>query len=483
MLTVMSPQSTPSPQRRTPTAQRPLTLILMAVALAAVLALALLPAHTANPWLPSALALLALLLVGVGVLRALNGLTQAVQTGMDTQTDMLASLLAAPAQAIATQSAELATQAGRLAQQGDTWQRAVEDLRTTQHDFLAAQREAEDRHEEQIQQLFRSYQESLASFAEEAKHQQAEARAEAQRFTLDLQRRQTELLTSLLEQLGAQFTGLQREQADTVQRLTESALAQFGETLERRVAGIESQATGALQTFQTDLPPAVRDSIQQALAGAVDLVDMVREQAGTLAQTMSQVGQNADRQVQAYNQWANRIADWQLRLDQTLTAAQAAQAELLAGWQQRADQSLSRIDQTLGEAAEANRKGQETMAQAIAYFGQRVVTLEGPLKSLLDQINALHPPLLALGSGMTQLNAPLAANAGALDGLNGSTTNLTRALTIAAMSEQQRFDQAEKLTAAYTQSMSAALQRLNETVQVLSMTLQTLQRAADKTRP
>jgi hypothetical protein len=468
----------PNPQR-IPAA----TLIIGVVAVAAVLALALLPAHTANPWLPTALALLALTAVGVGVLLALTRLAQTVQQGVDAQTRTLETLLAAPTQALAAQSAELATQAMRLAQQGENWQQAVQDLRTAQSDMVSAQNDAEVRHEEQIRQLFLSYQESLASFAEEAKHQQSEARAEAQRFTQDLQKRQTELLTGLLEQLRAQFVSLQREQADTVQRLIAGALTQFGETLEQRVAGIESQVAAALQALQKQLPDAMQSSIQAALAGAVELVDMVREQAGTLAHTVAQVGQNADRQVQAYSLWANRLADWQLGLEQTLKAAQTAQTEMLSGWQGRADQSLNRFDQALDHAAETNRKGNEALAQAINYFGQRIVVLEAPLKTLQDQLSALQPPFAALNGAMMQINGPLAANAGALEGLNGSTNNLTRALTVVAASEQQRAEQAEKLTAAYTQSMSTAVQRLNDTVQVLTMTLQALQRAADSARP
>jgi hypothetical protein len=480
-------QTTRNPQPGAPdhagVTRSPLTLILIVVALVAVLALAVLPAHTSTPWLPTSLALLALLIVGVAALRALNLLTQTVQQGVEAQTRTLEALLAAPAEALAVQSADLAKQAGRLAQQSETWRQAVQELQAAQRDFLTAQGETEARHEEQIRQLFLSYQESLASFAEEAKHQQSEARAEAQRFTLDLQRRQTELLTGLLEQLRAQFVAQQREQADTVQRLVESSLALFGETLEKRVAAIESQVTGALQTFRTELPPAVRESITGALSGAVELVDMVREQAGTLAHTVAQVGQNADRQVQAYNQWANRVADWQLRLDQTLVAAQAAQSEMLAGWQQRADLSLGRIDQTLNQAAETSRKGHETMAQAIGYFGQRVVTLDGPLKTLQDQLNALQPPLLALNTAVAQISAPVSSTAGTLDGLNSATNNLTRALTLSAMSDQKRMEQVEKTTAAFTQSMSAALQRLNETTQILNMTIQTLQRNADSNRP
>jgi len=472
-------------QHLMPNAQRPSVpmIIIGVVALLAVLTLALLPAHTANPWLPTALALLALSAVGIGVLLAITRLTQTVQQGVESQTRTLEALLAAPAQAIAAQSAELATQATRLAQGSETWRQAVQDLQAAQRDFLAAQNEAEERHEEQIRELFLSYQESLASFAEEAKHQQSEARAEAQRFTQDLQRRQTELLTGLLEQLRAQFVSLQREQADTVQRLIAGSLTQFGETLEQRVADIESQVGAALAALQKQLPDAMRDSIQTALSGAVELVDMVREQAGALAHTVAQVGQNADRQVQAYSMWANRIADWQLGLEQTLKAAQAAQTEMLAGWQGRADQSLSRFDQALDQAAETNRKGNEALAQAINYFGQRIVNLEAPLKTLQDQLNALQPPIAALNGALAQMNTPLAVNAGALDGLNSSTNNLTRALTVVAASEQHRADQAEKLTAAYTQSMSAAVQRLNEIAQVLHMTLQSIQHAADSNRP
>jgi hypothetical protein len=472
-------------QNSMPNPKRPPTqmIIIGVVAIAAILALLLLPAHTANPWLPTALALLALAAVGMGVLLALTRLTQTVQQGMEMQTRTLETLLAAPAQALAAQSAELATQATRLAQGSETWRLAVQDLQTAQRDFLAAQSETEERHEAQIRQLFLSYQESLASFAEEAKHQQSEARAEAQRFTQELQRRQTELLTGLLEQLRAQFVLLQREQADTVQRLLAGSLTQFGETLEQRVAGIESQVAAALATLQKQLPDALHDGIQTALSGAVELVDMVREQAGTLAHTVAQVGQNADRQVQAYSLWANRIADWQLGLEQTLKAAQAAQNEMLAGWQGRADQSLNRFDQALDQAADTSRKGNEALAQAITYFGQRIVSLEPPLRTLQDQLNALQPPIAALNSAMVQVNGPLAANAGALDGLNGSTNNLTRALTVVATSEQQRTQQAEKLTAAYTQSMSTAVQRLNDAIQTLTLTVQTLQRVADNARP
>jgi hypothetical protein len=255
----------------------------------------------------------------------------------------------------------------------------------------------------------------------------------------------------------------------------ESATAQVGRVVEERVAAVESHVAAALEAFRTGVPDVLRDSIRAAVADAVSLVDLVREQAGSLAQTVAQVSQNADRQVRSYTEWADRAQQWQIRLDQTLAGFQTGQQETLARQRQQVEQALAQIGQSLSDGMEGARKSQELMSQAVNYFGQRIVGLDEPIRALLAQVQALNAPVQSLGAAFAKAGTPIVATSDAIVKLNDAAANLARAFTVTALAEQKHVEATQSASAAFAQSAAATAARLDMTH--LGATLRLIERA------
>jgi len=354
----------------------------------------------------------------------------------------------------------LAAGAESLAGHSAAWSEASRDLKMAHTGFLAIQKSAQEQHEAQVESLFQQYKGSLADFADEMDRRQAEHAAQAQRLYADLQRAQAELMTGLLGDLREQLAAAHEGQQEASRALLASALDQIGAAVEGRVAAIESQVAQALDGFRQALPGALQEGLTRAVQGAVDLVDLVRGQAGELAQAVAQASQNADRQTQVYERWMGRVEDWQTRLEHALDEGQTAQRAAQEGWQRQTAESLGRMDAALAHAADVSRATHSTLAGVVGQLGDQVRALEETMKALQAQMARLREPVAALDGTLSQAGAPLRDTAGALQQLNAAAETLTRALLASGLSEQQRVQRMQETTDTILARLAASAAQL-----------------------
>jgi len=332
-----------------------------------------------------------------------------------------------------------------LAQNSAAWGQAALELKTTHAAFLAARDEAQVRYEAQMAALFDRHEKALQELLQTMRQDQA-------RF-----------VSELLDHLQEQFTAWQQGQAATIQSLLTLGIQQFGAAMTERVAAIESQVAEALESLRQELPEATRASLGAAVSGAVELAEIVREQVGALAQTVDQVSQNADRQVRAYEKWAERMGDWQTCLEQVLAEGQAAQRETVTAWQERAQESLARLEEGFAHAAETAKSGHGVLVDAVHLLADRVRSLSEIVQNLQNEVNGLRPSLTAVGGAFGQMRQPLAEVSTAIAELNASAGSLTKALALigeAQVRHMQRLDEAQaavgSLTASFDRMRDAA---------------------------
>lgn len=358
---------------------------------------------------------------------AVLALVTTIAQRLEQQTLLLHSLLerqfAQPVQTLAQNSAE--------------WGQTAQALQEAYRDFLSGREEAQARYEAQMARLFDRHEQALDALLQAMRQDQA-------RF-----------VRQFLDQVQEQLAAAQKAQEAALHSLQTMGIQQFGAEVTRRVEAVESQVSKALQALQERLPEAMRESVGAAVADAVELAEAVREQAGALAQTLDQIGQNADRQMRVYEQWSTRMGDWQTRLEQVLAEGQAAHRETVAVWQERAQQSLARMEEGFAQAADTAKSGHGVLVDALRLVAERVRQLDEVVQSLQTDVNDLRSPLSALDGALAQTRQPLAETAAAITQMNAAAVTLSRALAVvgdAEIKHLQRLDETE-----------AALRELNET--------------------
>jgi hypothetical protein len=378
--------------------------VALVIVLAVIVTLALRTRQIPLSGLPFVFVLMVLCVYAVGVEYARR--VQAIQSAVQT--------LAVHTQSLAASSA--------------VWGEVAKDLKAAHTDFLSAVTEAGRAHQATQERLFTQHEQALRTTLETLDRAERE-RADRQDARID--QLQTDLVTFVTQMIAQErdhFTAQIPIQEAASQRIVEEALQQFGGVVEMRVTSIESHVGAALERVQQALPEAVRAGVAEAVGEAVELANQVREQAGVLTHAVSQVSQNADRQLRAYEQWAVQAQDWQLRLEKSLESGQQAQREVVAQWQAHAQTSLNAIASSLSQATETAQGGNTLFLTALREMVECLRVLEKAAETLRLQAAQIQAPVQALGAVLVTLRQPLEATSRSIETLQRSVGALNQAL-------------------------------------------------------
>ena len=335
-----------------------------------------------------------------------------------------------PIHQIAVNTEALATQAGELVRHSGTWAETTADLKAAHLAFLKMHREAHERHEASMSELFTRYRESLDTFLETAKEANRAGMAENH----EIYRRQLKdheaAVASLLNSFQERFATLQAQQEAVHRRLTDAALESFGTAVETRLAAIEQRVAATLGGVEARLPDAVRMGINDALGQTVLLLDAVREQAAGLTHTVAQVSHNADRQLLAYERWQERAAGVQSRLEQVVIDGQAAQSEMISRWHITASEALERVRTTFIAAGDEAQSGYASLSAALAPLRNTLDGLQQSTQQLHTALADLSPLVVAAQVTLGEASPSLNEMVSACHEINTALANLSSSTTL-----------------------------------------------------
>ena len=320
---------------------------------------------------------------------------------------ILTTQIQQPIQQIADHAGRLVGHAGALAQHSGTWAETASDLKIAHINFLNTQNEAQEQHEKRLDELFVQYRTGLEEFLQTANQSNSKHIQETHDFTISLLATHTQSLTGMTEHLREQFIALQGEQEISHRRMTEAALASLGNAVEDRLTAIEERIAAVLVALENRLPSTLRDGVRDGLSETVALIDDVREQAAGLTHTITQISGNTDRQLQAYERWAERATDIQGRLEQVVNDGQAAQATLLARWQVEATQTLEGVRAAFNVTAQEAKVSFDEISAAFAPVAATMQRLQSTTQELHNVLAALPSQVAETRVSLSETTLPL----------------------------------------------------------------------------
>jgi len=262
--------------------------------------------------------------------------------------------------------------AGDIARYSGTWAEVASDLKNAYLGFIKKEEIVNQKHEKQLDELFRSQEISLSDFLSKLESEQKQLRTETEKYLNASIQNFTLALNAAHNQMQGKLNDLIQQQANITSQLLSKNMDLLGNEVTKRVGGIEEQVAQTLQIFSRELPLKMQNGIEAGLQAALkEIVQITRElqdETGKLGLRIDQLNQS---QLQITGNLA-KISDQQTKIFDSQDGA-------LEEWRKIASESLDSISESFEKAA-----------QSLSELHNLLQGMKTPIQEANDIIRLLH---------------------------------------------------------------------------------------------
>jgi len=262
--------------------------------------------------------------------------------------------------------------AGDIARYSGTWAEVASDLKNAYLGFIKNEEIVNQKHEKQLDELFRSQEVSLSDFLSKLESEQKQLRTETEKYLNASIQNFTLALNAAHNQMQGKLNDLIQQQANITSQLLSKNMDLLGNEVTKRVGGIEEQVAQTLQIFSRELPLKMQNGIEAGLQAALkEIVQITRElqdETGKLGLRIDQLNQS---QLQITGNLA-KISDQQTKIFDSQDGA-------LEEWRKIASESLDSISESFEKAA-----------QSLSELHNLLQGMKTPIQEANDIIRLLH---------------------------------------------------------------------------------------------
>jgi hypothetical protein len=262
--------------------------------------------------------------------------------------------------------------AGDIALYSGTWAEVASDLKNALLGFINKEEIVNQKHEKQMDELFRSQEISLSDFLSKLETEQKQLHTETEKYLNASIQNFTLALNAALNQMQGKLNDLIQQQANITSQLLSKNMDLLGNEVTKRVGGIEQHVGETLQLFSRELPLKMQNGIetglQKALEEIVHITRELQEESGRLGIRIDQLNQS---QLQITGN-LDKISDQQAKIFDS-------QDEALEEWRKIASESLDSISKSFEKAA-----------QSLSELDDLLQRIKTPIQEANDTIRLLH---------------------------------------------------------------------------------------------